>query len=128
MNFNKVLFGGYLTKDPVIKTYGSEDKLLARCTLAINSGIKGKEEVLFIDVKCFGVLAKVMEDYIKKGDPVFVCGQLKKETWTNKTGNQQNRNVVIAQEIKLMGTKKSTNPPSREKINSNEIEEDDVPF
>lgn len=123
MNFNKVMFAGNLTKDPVIRTYGDEDKLIASSTLAIND-VKNKENVLFLDFKCFGAIANVIEKYTKKGDPLFICGQLKQENWTDKEGNKKNKMIVLAQEIQLLGIK----PKTKSETQNVEIEEDDVPF
>jgi single-strand DNA-binding protein len=93
MNLNKVTIAGRLTRDPEIK-YTSQGTAIADFGLAVNrywkdtSGEK-KEEVTFLDVTAYGRPAEIIQEYLKKGSPVYIEGRLQLDSWTDKQTQQK---------------------------------------
>lgn len=102
MNFNRVIIGGTLTRDPEVR-YSPNGKGIAKMCVAINSQWKSesgeaKKEVSFIDVKAFGNTAETVAKYFKKGSRILVEGKLKQETWEDKTTQQKRSQLVVLME------------------------------
>lgn len=108
MNYNKVILGGNLTRDPELR-YTPKGAAIAKFGLAVNRKWKSesgesKEEVLFIDVDCFGKQAETVGQYFKKGRTVLVEGRLKLDQWDDKqTGQKRSRIGVVLESFQFVG-------------------------
>lgn len=105
-SFNKIIFGGHLTGDPVVKPLGNSN--LASFSLANNrrrTDASGnvKEEVCFLEVEAWGKQADVCAKYLHKGEPVLIEGRLKQSTWEDKNGGgKRSKHVLLCEDIVLM--------------------------
>lgn len=111
-NLNKVMLIGNLTRDPEIK-YTPKGTAVTDIGLAINrvysteAGEK-REDTTFIDVTLWGRTAEVVNQYCKKGSPLFVEGRLQLDTWEDKQSGQKRSKVrVVGEGIQLLGSKGS---------------------
>lgn len=109
-NFNKVILLGNVTRDPEVK-YTPKGTAIAQVGMAINrtwtdeSGQK-KEETTFVDVEFFGRVAEIAGQYVKKGNPLFIEGRLKLDTWDDKqSGQKRSKMKVVCENMQLMGGK-----------------------
>jgi single-strand DNA-binding protein len=109
-SLNKVLLIGNLTRDPEVR-YTPKGTAIADIGLAINrvySGDDGekKEEVTFIDVTLWGRQAEVAQEYLRKGQPVFIEGRLQLDTWQDKqSGQKRSRLHVVAESMQMLGNR-----------------------
>jgi single-strand DNA-binding protein len=109
-SLNKVLLIGSLTRDPEVR-YTPKGTAIADIGLAINrvySGDDGekKEEVTFIDVTLWGRQAEVAQEYLRKGQPVFIEGRLQLDTWQDKqSGQKRSRLHVVAESMQMLGNR-----------------------
>ena len=109
-SLNKVLLIGNLTRDPAVR-YTPKGTAIADIGLAVNrvySGDDGekKEEVTFIDVTLWGRQAEVAQEYLRKGQPVFIEGRLQLDTWQDKqSGQKRSRLHVVAESMQMLGTR-----------------------
>jgi single-strand DNA-binding protein len=62
---------------------------------AVNSKIKDKNEVLFIDCVMFGKRAEVLGKYLSKGSPLLIDGRLNQNSWDDSGKTRYNYSVVI---------------------------------
>lgn len=114
MDLNKVDLIGRLTGDPVILN-AEERYLIAKMGLATNRRVnhtstKSKQHVDYHSVVMFGGLAKVAQKYLKKGDRLFINGQLQTKYWNKKEGIRQTKVDIITNNlIMLGGSKKKEN-------------------
>jgi len=106
-NYNKVILMGNLTRDPEFK-YTSSSTAMANFGMAINrtytdpqSGEK-KEDTCFVNITAFGRTAEICNEYLKKGDPVFLEGSLNFYSWETETGEKRSRLSVRANNIQLL--------------------------
>lgn len=109
-SFNKVMIMGNLTRDPAVK-YTPKGTAIADFSLAVNrsytteSGEK-REEVTFVDCEAFGRTAEIINEYCKKGRPLFVEGRLKLDSWDDKqTGAKRSKMKVIVEGMQLLGSR-----------------------
>lgn len=108
MNINVVVIGGNVVKDPEYKIVG--ESCVASFSVAINRRSKDragniKEDVDFIAVTAWGRNAEISRDYVRKGNPVVIEGQIRQERWTSDEGKQQSKTKVLAQRIQLVSRK-----------------------
>src|SRR5664279_2543331 len=94
-NFNKVMLLGNLTRDPELRYLPSQTAVV-EFGLAINRKYKGqdgsmKEETCFVDCQVFGKQAETLNKYCKKGNPLFVEGRLKFDSWTKQDGSKASK-------------------------------------
>lgn len=108
MNYNKLQLGGRLTRDVELK-YTPNGTAIGNFGVAVNrqwkseSGDK-KEEVTFVDVTAFGKTAETIGQYLKKGNPIFLDGRLKTDSW-EKDGKKFSKLVVICESFQFIGGK-----------------------
>jgi single-strand DNA-binding protein len=106
-DLNKVFLMGRLTFDPELR-YASTGSAVTDLRMAINRSWNGrdgerKEESLFIDVTVWDRQAENCCQYLKKGSQVHVEGNLKMETWDDKTtGEKRSKIKVVADRVQFL--------------------------
>ena len=109
-SLNKVLLIGNLTRDPEVR-YTPKGTAIADIGIAVNrvySGDDGekKEEVTFVDVTLWGRQAEVAQEYLRKGQPVFIEGRLQLDTWQDKqSGQKRSRLHIVAESMQMLGSR-----------------------
>lgn len=120
MNFNRVLLGGRLTRDPELR-YIPSGAAVCEFAIAVNRQWAGKdgekkEEVTFVDIVTWGRQAETCSEYLKKGRPVFIEGHLTQDRWETPDGQKRNRMRVTAERVQFLGGKRDDEsfggPPS----------------
>ena len=113
VNVNRVLFGGNLTKDPVLSTLPSgtavtDFRMASHRTYTDKEGQK-KEETCFIDCNAFGNNATNINKYFQKGRPIFIEGRLKLDTWETPEGQKRSKIKIVAEKFYFVDPKKNNN-------------------
>jgi single-strand DNA-binding protein len=106
-NFNKVLLMGNLTRDPQL-SYLPSQTAVVEFGLAMNRKYKGqdgsmKEDTCFVDCQAFGKTAETINKYCKKGNPLFVEGRLKFDSWTAQDGSKRSKHRVTVENFQFLG-------------------------
>jgi single-strand DNA-binding protein len=106
-SLNKVLLMGNLTRDPEMK-YTPKGTAVCDLGIAINDSYKAqdgtiKETVTFVDVEVWGRTAENCKQYLTKGRPVFVEGQLRLDQWESPQGEKKSRMKVRADRVQFLG-------------------------
>ena len=88
---NRITIKGNLTKDPVFKEIGDNNRSLAEMRVAVTDKVgKDKEETLFIDVDAWGYNADYAKNCnLRKGDKVIVEGRLRSREWTDQNDTKR---------------------------------------
>ncbi|HCR28495.1 MAG TPA: single-stranded DNA-binding protein, partial [Opitutae bacterium] len=94
-NFNKVYLMGNLTRDPELRTTPSGTPV-CQFSMAVNriynnSNGERQEETTFVDIEAWGRQAETISKYVSKGNPLFIEGRLKLDTWENKEGEKRSK-------------------------------------
>jgi single-strand DNA-binding protein len=107
-NFNKVLLMGNLTRDIELR-YTQSGTAIAKFGMAVNrrytqQGGEQKEETCFVDLTAWGRQAEILNEYTKKGSPLFVEGRLEYSTWESQDGGKRSKLAVVVENFQLLGS------------------------
>jgi single-strand DNA-binding protein len=130
---------GTLGRDPQITSFPSGDRI-AEFSIATNErwtskdGEKKEKTEWHKVVIRNDALIKVAENYLKKGQQVYIEGQLQTREWTNKDGVKNHVTEVVVGKFKgelvLIGSKDRDARPSQESTRRSFADdlEADIPF
>ncbi len=106
-SINKVIIIGNLTRDPVMKTTQSGQPV-ATFGIATNRQWTTRDNqkhdsTEFHEVVAWAKLAEICEQYIRKGNLVYVEGYLKTRSWDDPSGEgKRYRTEVVIQDIIML--------------------------
>ncbi len=105
-NFNKVILMGNLTRDPQLSYLPSQTPVV-EIGLAVNRRWRDqqgqqREDTCFIDCRCFGRQAEVINQYLSKGRPVLVEGRLDYDTWEAQDGSKRSKHRVTIERFSFV--------------------------
>jgi single-strand DNA-binding protein len=109
---NKVILIGNLTRDPQLKFLPSQTAV-CEFGIAMNrkwrtSAGEERDEVCFVDCAAFGKAAETLNQYVKKGQQIYLEGRLKFDSWEDKqTGQKRNKLLVIVENFQFLGSRQS---------------------
>ena len=142
-NFNKVYLMGNLTRDPEMRTTPKGTSVcqfgMAVSRIYNNSNGERQEETTFVDIEAWGRQAETISKYVNKGNPLFVEGRLKLDTWENNEGEKRSRMKVVLEVFEFIsqrgegggfsnGSVPDARPSSSAPTQKSEDIEEDVPF
>ncbi len=109
-SMNKVLLVGNLTRDPQVRSTPS-GATVADMGLALSDKYKNKEgewveRVCFVDVVAWGRQAETCGEYLSKGSPILLEGQLQFDQWQTEQGEKRSKLRVRANRIQFLGRRK----------------------
>ena len=135
---NKVFLAGRLTRDPELR-YLNSGTPVCKMGMAVSRYYKNRdgqrqEETLYINVTAWSKLAEFCGEYLRKGRPIMVEGQLRSSEWEDKqTGQKRTSIEVNASSVQTLdwedrgggggGAPRSQAPAAEEPV-----PEDDIPF
>ena len=104
---NSVVVVGRTGQDPEIK-YFESGKIKTTFSLAVNRwDSKTKAEVTdWFNIEVWDKQAEVAGEYVKKGRLVAVDGRISSSKWADASGAQRERVLIIANNIRLLGSKR----------------------
>jgi len=146
MGINKVILVGHVGKDPSVN-YVKQDLPVAKFSFATTETFKKDNEKHTVtewhQVEVWRSLAKVVEQYVKKGSHLYIEGKLKTDSY-DKNGVTVYSTKIVCSSFEMLGskgtTKASTQPTQQAQTNQqqtgyeNDIEAgqfeetDDLPF
>ncbi|MBL8537212.1 MAG: single-stranded DNA-binding protein [Hyphomonadaceae bacterium] len=103
---NKVILVGNLGKDPEVRRLNSGDpvvnlRIATSETWRDKQSGERKEKTEWHNVVIFNEqLAKVAEQYLKKGSTVYIEGQLQTRKWTDQSGQEKYTTEVVLQKYR----------------------------
>ena len=101
-NFNKVILMGNLTRDPEMRTSQGGTSVV-KFGMAVNRKFKDQETTCFVDCTAFGRTGEVINQYMKRGRPIFVEGRLEFSSWQDKDGNKRSKLGVVVENFQFLG-------------------------
>ena len=108
-NLNRVFLMGNLTRDPELR-YTPNNTAVTNIGIAVNriwrsqDGQK-QEETSFIDCEAWGRTAEVINQYLRKGRPLFVEGRLKLDQWQDKDGGNRSKLKVVVERFEFIDSR-----------------------
>ena len=107
---NKVIIVGNLGRDPEVR-YNPNGGAWCTVSIATSRNWKDKtsgekvEETEWHRVVFNDRLAEIAGEYLKKGRSVYIEGRLKTRKWTDKDGAEKFTTEIIAEEMKMLGSR-----------------------
>jgi len=144
-SFNRVILMGNLTRDPELR-YTGGGTAVCSLSLAVNRRVKKgdrwEEEASFFDIVVFGKIAENSAEYLAKGRPVLVEGELVQRRWDDQEGRKRSKVEVVANTVQFLGGRGDSaggsgggsraGGPAGKSDSSNDgpppIEDDEIPF
>lgn len=116
---NRVTLLGYVGKDPLV----SESKngmCLANFSLATSQKRKDSRSGAYEDVTqwhwihCFDKVAEIVSMFVKKGDRLYIEGQIEYSEYKDKNGEEKKVTKIICNQIQMLTAKgeRDAQPPS----------------
>ena len=146
MAVNKVILVGNVGKDPEVK-YLDNNTPVARFSLATSESYTNKsgervDQTEWHNIVVWRGLAKVVENYVRKGRQVYIEGRLRTRQWQDKDGNTRYTTEINADNLQLLGRRGDNDsdesqppmssyneaPPSTSAADNAPEIEDDLPF
>lgn len=108
-NLNKVMLMGNLTRDPELR-FTQNNTAVTKLGLAVNRRWRNQsgeqqEETCFVDCTAFGRTGEVLNQYLKKGRPVFIEGRLHLNQWQDKEGQNRSKMEVIIESFEFIDSR-----------------------
>ena len=104
---NTATIVGRVGRDSEIR-YFESGKVKAQFSMAVNRwDSKTKEEVTdWYNIEVWDKQAEFAGEYIKKGRQVVVDGRISISKWTDQTGEERERFLIVANNVRLLGSKR----------------------
>ena len=133
-NLNKVMLIGNLTRDPEVRMFANGGKSRRHFGFAVNNNASKnqqtgqfEDDAVFIEVEAFnrgdfGKKADLVEQYLHKGNLVFIEGHLKLDQWTAQDGQKRSMLKVVLDNLEFLerrpdgagGSGHAVSPPARQ--------------
>jgi len=109
-NVNKVILIGNLTRDVELR-YTPRGTSVAELGLAVNRKWKDaqgelQEEATFVGLVAWSRQAEVLNEYVHKGDPLYVEGRLTQDRWVDREGKKRSKTKVVIEQFQFLGRKR----------------------
>ena len=125
---NKVMIIGNLGQDPEMR-YTPSGKPLTKFRVATNrswTSADGEKqtETEWFNVVAWGKLAEICNQYLSKGQRVYVEGRLHTRHWTDEDGNYRSATEIVTNEMIMLDSPgdNKTEPDSKQE------EDEEFPF
>ncbi len=150
MYLNKVFLYGNLGQDPELRALpsGTQVASFSIATNRVYKDTQGAKQTItdWHNVVVFGKQAELVQQYLKKGDPVLIEGRIQTRSWQAQDGQKRYRTEIVADRVQFgpravgSGTSQESSPeiesdPSAEPSpadiqypDDDEINPDDIPF
>jgi single-strand DNA-binding protein len=126
---NKVMIIGHLGRDPEMR-YTPSGRPVTTFSVATTrswntaEGVR-REETEWFNVVVWGSLAEICNQYLRKGQQVYLEGRLQTRRWDDPEGKKHFTTELVAKEMILLGERRETGAAQFEAAPG---EDEDFPF
>ena len=128
-SLNKVMLIGHVGQDPELR-YTPDGNPVANFSIAVNRrrrvGEEYKDETEWFNIVCFSRTAENVNQYLSKGQKVYVEGRFQSSEYVGQDGNQRKSFEVIANEVTFLSTRNEAESANQNNVQSNEKAETSV--
>ena len=109
---NKVLLIGHLGCDPEMR-YTPSGRPVTSFSMSTSRSWTSpegerREETEWFNIVAWGNLAEICKQYLAKGHQVYIEGRLQTRGWEDGTGKKHFRTEVVANEMIMLGDRRSS--------------------
>ena len=136
---NKCTFIGNCGADPEVRYTGS-GKAVANVSIACTQKFKDNEHTEWVRLVFWDKLAEIVQQYVNKGDPIYVEGEWRTRKWQDQQGTDHYMTECHVRDLVMLGGNRGESggaagprrPPAQERPAQQEapIDDgfDDIPF
>lgn len=134
MSVNKFICIGNVGKDPDIKNFDNGSQVasfslgLSERGYTAQNGTVVPDRTEWVNIVCWRGLAKIVEQYVKKGSQVYIEGKLRTRSYDDANGVKRYVTEIYADSIELLGGKPKDQATPQTSQASPIEESDDLPF
>lgn len=104
---NKVILIGNLGKDPEVQRFENGTKKVS-FSLATTEAFKGKDgekttHTEWHNIVLWRGLADVAENYLKKGNSIYLEGRIRRREWEDKEGQKRHTYEIMGDVMQMLG-------------------------
>ena len=126
-DINKVMIIGHLGRDPEMR-YTPSGRPVTTFSVATNRSWSTADGERRTDTEWFNVvtwnkLAEICNQYLTKGQQVYIEGRLQTRRWEDSNGTRHTSVEVVANEMTILGDRRGS-----DEIDDEEPIEDEFPF
>tara|TARA_B100001287_G_C22592280_1_gene486222 strand:+ start:306 stop:719 length:414 start_codon:yes stop_codon:yes gene_type:complete len=114
---------GNVGQDPELR-YTPDGNPVANFSIAVNRrrrvGEEYKDETEWFNIVCFSRTAENVNQYLTKGQKVYVEGRFQSSEYVGQDGNQRKSFEVIANEVTFLSTRSEAESANQNNLQSNE--------
>lgn len=129
---------GVATADPELRRVGENKVAVCTVNLAFNRSYRDKNEKwqtepCFVRGQIWGARAERMAELVKKGQPMYVTGYMKQDSWEDKDGQKRVAYSITLRDFQLCvknGKKKNEAKPENATAApaTTPVDDDSLPF
>ena len=142
---NKAIILGNLGSDPEVRKSQDGSRTIAQLSVATARRYKDANNELVTEtewhrVVLFGRTAEVAEQYLKKGNPVYIEGRLRTRKWQDQNGQDRYTTEIVCDQMQLLSSREQSHDeqprqaskpaPARQSRAAESVDDmaEDVPF
>lgn len=124
---NKVMIIGHLGRDPEMR-YTPSGRPVTTFSVATSrswstSDGEKRTETEWFNIVAWGSLAEICNQYLLKGQQVFIEGRLQSRNWEDSEGKRHTSVEIVASEMIMLGDRRS-----QDEQPDDVVDEDEFPF
>lgn len=100
---NEVILIGHVGQEPEIRATAGGTRI-ASVSLATNHRVKDEEKTDWHRLKLFGKLVDVVEQWVKKGDKIYVRGRIE-YSMSEKDGEKRYWTDIVVNDLVMLGSR-----------------------
>lgn len=134
---NKVMVIGHLGKDPEMR-FTPSGRPVTTFSVAVSRSWntadgERRSETEWFNIVAWGNLAEICNQYLHKGQQVYIEGRLQTRNWEDKEGKRHTSVEVVANEMLMLGDRREASSSSQESEENKDqsepmVDEDEFPF
>lgn len=131
---NKVMIIGHLGRDPEMR-YTPSGRPVTNFSVATSrtwntADGERREDTEWFNVVAWGSLAEICNEYLAKGQQVYIEGRLQTRQWEDDEGKKRKTIEVVAKEMVMLGERKKKSESGVDEALPDDFfeEEDEFPF
>jgi single-strand DNA-binding protein len=135
---NKVMVIGHLGRDPEMR-FTPSGRPVTTFSVAVSRSWntadgERRSETEWFNIVSWGNLAEICNQYLHKGQQVYIEGRLQTRHWQDKEGQKHTSVEVVANEMMMLGDRRDKSDQSQEGSEPEDdqsettIDEDEFPF
>jgi single-strand DNA-binding protein len=129
---NKVMIIGNLGRDPEMR-YTPSGRPVTSFSMATNrswntSDGERRTETEWFNVVAWGSLAEICNQYLKKGQQVYIEGRLQTRRWEDDDGNKRSTTEIVAREMIMLGDRRDKDDEEAQDDDTYGESDEEFPF